>query len=61
MLLGMGDILNKPELRAVCVEVHFGILEQRGKSSAPKDIVSLLNSAGFSCEWPDASHVIATK
>ena len=32
---GMSALLGDPELRAIFVEVHFALLEARGKANAP--------------------------
>jgi len=61
VLLGLSRILNEDCLRVVCVEVHFGLLEGRGLPDAPSDIERLLVSAGFRVDWPDASHIVATR
>ena len=37
VLDGMGSVLDLPSLRAVCVEVHFGTLNERGKPHEPAD------------------------
>lgn len=61
VLRGMSDLLRKPELRAVFVEVHFGLLSERGQSRAPADIERLLRVAGFTTRWVDSSHIAAER
>jgi FkbM family methyltransferase len=61
VLQGMGHIIADESLRAVCVEVHFGLLAERGLKNAPAQIEALLSEAGFSIEWPDSSHLVATR
>ncbi|HXH29519.1 MAG TPA: FkbM family methyltransferase [Bacteriovoracaceae bacterium] len=61
VLAGMREILNSHELRALGIEVHFGLLTARGMAHAPQKIESLLREAGFSCSWPDSSHILATR
>lgn len=61
VLQGMQHCLKRPELRAVCVEIHFRILNERGMSEAPGEIERMLKTAGFRCVWPDFSHIIAQR
>jgi len=61
VLRGMTGILGRKALHAVCVEVHFGLLSARGIRSAPAEIEKLLSRAGFSIEWTDPSHLVATR
>jgi len=61
VLSGMREILNSQELKALGIEVHFGLLEARGMAHAPQEIESLLGKAGFSCSWPDSSHILAIR
>ena len=59
VLNGMQEILNKATLRAVFIEVHFGILAERGLSAAPGRIERLLSKKGFRNRWLDLSHLAA--
>lgn len=59
VLEGMRDQLASPSLRAVGVEVHFGILRERGMGNVPQQIESLLRVNGFDVKWPDSSHIVA--
>jgi FkbM family methyltransferase len=61
VLRGMTVLLGKPQLRAVFVEVHFGLLSDRGQPKAPADIERLLRSAGFTTRWVDPSHIAAER
>ena len=61
VLTGMNEALKNRRLRAVGVEVHFGLLTARGMSGAPQQIESLLRKSGFSCTWPDSSHILASR
>jgi len=61
VLLGLRQTLQEKCLRMLCVEMHFGLLQERGLSNAPSDIEKLLVSSGFSLAWPDASHIVATR
>lgn len=61
VLQGLGAYLGTPSLRAIGVEVHFGILKERGLSDAPQQIERLLERSGFRVQWPDSSHLLATR
>ena len=61
VLTGMNEILKDRQLHAIGVEVHFGLLTARGMSKAPRQIESLLKKSGFSCTWPDSSHILARR
>ena len=50
---------NPATLRAVFIEVHFGILAERGLSAAPGRIERLLSEKGFRNRWLDLSHLAA--
>ena len=59
VLNGMQEILHRATLRAVFIEVHFGILADRGMSGAPGRIERLLSAKGFRNRWLDLSHLAA--
>jgi FkbM family methyltransferase len=61
VLDGMSGLLAAPELRAVFVEVHFQILESRGRAQAPVRIEKLLRSRGLLPRWVDSSHISAKR
>lgn len=61
VLNGLKQTLSDPQLRVVCIEVHFGLLAQRGMPDAPATIEGLMGSMGFTCTWPDASHIVAVR
>lgn len=61
VLQGLGKELEAPALRAIGVEVHFGILRERGMADAPRQIEWLLERNGFRVRWPDSSHILATR
>jgi FkbM family methyltransferase len=61
VLAGMKSLLAAPELRAVFLEVHFGILESRGRSEAPLRIEKLLRRNGLIPSWVDGSHIVARR
>ena len=62
VLLGLRRTLSGAGCRAVFCEVHFSILEQRGRRDAPRRIVALLRESGLAnIEWPDHSHFIASR
>jgi len=61
VLTGIKSLLAVPELRAVFLEVHFEILESRGRSDAPMRIEKLLRSKGLTPKWVDGSHMVAKR
>lgn len=61
VLDGLAETLRDPRLRALVIEVHFGLLERSGKHDAPRLIEARLASAGFGLTWIDASHIHATR
>jgi FkbM family methyltransferase len=61
VLDGLGEHLKNPELRVIGVEVHFGILKERGVPHAPQQIEDMLCRDGFSVSWPDSSHILAVR
>lgn len=61
VLHGLTETLRQKELRTLCIEVHFGLLKERGLPNASSDIEKLLVHSGFALAWPDASHVVATR
>ena len=61
VLHGMQTLITLPSLRALFVEVHFGLLAERGISRAPAEIETLLKTAGFETNWVDASHIAAVR
>ena len=61
VLRGLRQTLRQKGLRTLCIEVHFGLLRERGLPNASADIEKLLMSSGFALAWPDASHVVATR
>ena len=59
VLRGLVDELTRPGLRDVFIEVHFGILDEAGRSDVPSTIVALLERSGFRVAWVDPSHLHA--
>jgi len=58
VIRGMSGVLHG--VRALFVEVHFQILEQRGLANGPSLLVKEIRKLGFSnIKWPDASHIAA--
>jgi FkbM family methyltransferase len=56
-----GTVLAQPQLRAVFVEVHFALLNERGLDDAPAQICRLLGERGFAVRWLDPSHIGAVR
>ena len=62
VLLGLAQTLQRPECRLILCEVHFAVLDQRGKWDAPRRILRFLEDCGFnSIEWLNYGHLMATK
>ncbi len=61
VLQGIGDRLESPTLHTIGIEVHFGILEERGLKHVPRQIERLLAHKGFLIQWSDSSHILATR
>lgn len=58
---GLRALLDDRRLRCVGVEVHFGLLRERGESQVPKALEDGLKEHGFRVEWTDPSHFIALR
>jgi FkbM family methyltransferase len=62
VLMGMPRILGDPGLRAIFLEVHFALLEQRGNVNAPLRIERMLRERHFKTRWfHDRSHLEAIR
>lgn len=62
ILRGAAAVLADPTLRALFIEVHFGLLAERLKTgNAPAEIVALLASHGFDVRWMGSSHLWAQR
>ena len=61
VLLGATAMLKSKELRAVCVEVHFGLLSARGLRDGPAHAERLLKNAGFRLDCPDTSPLVGVR
>ena len=58
---GMTSVFDLPSLRAVCVEVHFSALNERGKPYEPARLVRLAEGHNFAVKWTDVSHFVAQR
>ncbi len=58
VLRGLREVLVCPALRSVLIEVHFGILSDRGLANGPAELTALLRKAGLVVSWVDSSHLI---
>ena len=58
---GMTSTIDLPSLRAVCVEVHFRALNERGKPQEPGRLVRLAEMHDFKVKWTDVSHFVAQR
>lgn len=61
VLDGMTSVLDIPSLRAICVEVHFSALEERGKPHESARLVGMVEKHKFTVKWTDVSHFIARR
>lgn len=61
VLCGMSRLIHDLKLRALFIEVHFGLLAERGMPKAPVEIETLLKDAGFKTRWVDSSHIAAVR
>lgn len=58
---GLKTLLNDKRLRCVGIEMHFGLLQERGESATPGKLEEGLQQDGFRVEWTDPSHLIALR
>lgn len=58
---GLYTLLTDPRLRCIGIEVHFGLLEERGERDRPQLIKQSLTRKGFNVRWTDPSHLIAVR
>jgi len=61
VLHGLGELLDAPELRVLCIEMHFGLLAKQSREHAPRFVEKALAAARFAVSWPDASHLLAER
>jgi FkbM family methyltransferase len=61
VLDGMKELLSDARVRCIGIEVHFGLLDERGESHQPKRMHQLLTHAGYKVRWTDPSHLLATR
>lgn len=61
VLRGLFASLESKSLRALCVEVHFRLMSERGIVDGPRLVERLIRQAGFRVRWTDASHIVATR
>ena len=61
VLQGLSVTLDQPQVRTLFVEIHFGILEQRGQPLAPLRIERFLQSKRFTTSWMGRSHLKAER
>jgi hypothetical protein len=58
---GMDGLLADRRLRCIGIEVHFGLLDERGEGGRPKSIEQTLIQHGFKVRWTDRSHLLAVR
>jgi FkbM family methyltransferase len=61
VLDGMKNLLTYKQIRCIGIEVHFGLLNERGEGNRPQQIEKALKENGFVVDWTDSSHIIATR
>jgi len=61
VVLGLGAALADRRLRRILIEVHFGILSDRGHADAPITLGARLRDAGLAVSWVDPSHLSASR
>jgi FkbM family methyltransferase len=61
VLDGMGDLLAHQSVRAICTEVHFAALNERGKQAEPARMARRLKNHDFALTWTDRSHFVARR
>jgi len=61
VLDGMQNLLTQKQLRCIGIEVHFGLLDERGEPNRPKQIEKTLTENNFVVFWTDSSHIVATR
>ncbi len=61
VLKGLSEVLSSPGLRSVLIEVHFGILSDRGLADAPAQLIGMLKEASLATFWVDSSHLMAER
>lgn len=61
VLTGMDELLDNPVLTAVCVEVHFSLLEKSGQLVNLDAVLKKLKKYNFVINWTDPSHFVAKR
>jgi FkbM family methyltransferase len=61
VLEGLSTTIKNSALRAVVIEVHFGLLQKAKRSDVPGLIEKLLRNAGLKVRWIGASHLLAER
>ncbi len=61
VLDGFEPLLYDQRLHSIGIEVHFGLLDERGESARPRQMEQTLNCHGFKVRWTDPSHLLATR
>ena len=61
VIKGFGNYLGESKLHLIGIEIHFGILKDRGLESAPVLIEKILVENGFNIDWTDPSHIVAMR
>lgn len=61
VLDGLQSVFRASPPRVIAVEIHVGILQERGVVNPVDSIINKLSEFGYEFEFPDASHLIAKR
>jgi FkbM family methyltransferase len=59
VLFGLQEVLKRPSLKHIFIEVHFAILQSDQRTDVPAEIERILRGSGFKLAWVDQSHLHA--
>ena len=57
----MSALLADAQLHDLFMEIHFGVLDRLGATTALSEIEALLRAEGFVIRWVDFSHLHANR
>ena len=61
VLDGFEPLLLDHRLHSIGIEVHFGLLDERGESARPQQMEQAVTRHGFKVRWTDPSHLLASR
>lgn len=59
VIYGMEELLKSCDVKAIFCEIHFKLLEERGKEMAPFRIENFFRKHAYQVSWIDFSHLMA--